>query len=213
MKAVILVGGYGTRLRPLTFSCPKPLVPFLNVPIVTHQIEALVRVGVKEVILAVNVQPDTMREFLTSCEQKYGIKIHISIETEPMGTAGPLALARDLLLAGVKEGERQPFFMFNSDVSCDYPLQEMLDFHNKSGGDGTILVTRVQDPSKSVLFDCQLSARSLCVQIWSRCQRREGTCGSICGEAKHLRLGPHQCRHLLARCVRCEPRSNASNFN
>ena len=57
MKALILVGGFGTRLRPLTFSCPKPLVELANQPIVAHQLEALAKVGCKEVILAINYQP------------------------------------------------------------------------------------------------------------------------------------------------------------
>ena len=64
------MGGYGTRLRPLTFSVPKPLVPFANLPIISHQIEALVRVGVKTIILAVNVQPETMIKFLKEAEIK-----------------------------------------------------------------------------------------------------------------------------------------------
>lgn len=64
------MGGYGTRLRPLTFSVPKPLVPFANLPIISHQIEALVRVGVKKIILAVNVQPETMIKFLKEAEIK-----------------------------------------------------------------------------------------------------------------------------------------------
>lgn len=63
-KALILVGGYGTRLRPLTFDAPKPLVPFANKAIVMHQIEALVKVGVTEVVLAVSYQSDVMEEYL-----------------------------------------------------------------------------------------------------------------------------------------------------
>ncbi|KAG7391116.1 cytochrome c1 [Phytophthora pseudosyringae] len=142
MKALILVGGFGTRLRPLTLSCPKPLVEFCNKSIVMHQIEALVAVGVTEVILAVNYQPQVMLAALESMEKKYLIKISCSHETEPLGTAGPLALARELLDDG------DPFFVFNSDVICEYRLQDFLDFHRARGAEGTIMVTRVDEPSK-----------------------------------------------------------------
>lgn len=143
MKALILVGGYGTRLRPFTFSCPKPLVPFANLPILQHQIEACVKVGVKKIILAVNVAPDQMREYIASAESKYNITIICSIETEPMGTAGPIALAAKHLTE-----DKEPFFMFNSDVICQFPLSSMLRYHLSHGGEGTLFVTAVEDPSK-----------------------------------------------------------------
>lgn len=143
MKALILVGGYGTRLRPLTFSVAKPLVPFCNKPIVMHQIEALVKVGVKEIILAVNYEPQAMLEFLEKASKDLGVKITCSKEEEPLGTAGPIALASKLLLA-----DNEPFFMFNSDVICTFPLKEMLAFHKAHGKEGTIMVTPVEDPSK-----------------------------------------------------------------
>ncbi|KAH0889779.1 hypothetical protein HID58_052208 [Brassica napus] len=98
MKALILVGGFGTRLRPLTLSFPKPLVDFANKPMILHQIEALKAVGVDEVVLAINYQPEVMLNFLKDFEAKLEIKITCSQETEPMGTAGPLALARDKLV-------------------------------------------------------------------------------------------------------------------
>ncbi|KAA6420510.1 MAG: GDP-mannose pyrophosphorylase [Trebouxia sp. A1-2] len=123
MKALILVGGYGTRLRPLTLTVPKPIVDFANKPMIIHQIEALKRAGCDEVVLAINYQPK---------------------ETEPMGTAGPLRLASDIL----DDGSGNPFFVLNSDVICDFPLKEMLAFHKQKGAEGTILVTRVEDPSK-----------------------------------------------------------------
>lgn len=88
MKALILVGGFGTRLRPLTLSKPKPLVEFCNKPMILHQIEALKAVGVNEVVLAINYQPETMMAFIQEYEQKIGIKITVSKEDEPMGTAG-----------------------------------------------------------------------------------------------------------------------------
>lgn len=151
MKAIILVGGYGTRLRPLTFTCAKPLVPFCNKPIMRHQIEALASVGVKEVILAVSYRPDSMRAFIDRVGKDLGVKVTISLEDEPLGTAGPLALARKLLEADGGE----PFFMLNSDVICEFPFKSMLSFHRAHGGEGTIFVTPVEDPSKFgvVLYD------------------------------------------------------------
>ena len=85
MKALILVGGYGTRLRPLTLSVPKPLVSFCNKSIIEHQIAAAVQAGVDHVILAVGYQPKEMMESLGELEQRYKIKITCSIEDEPLG--------------------------------------------------------------------------------------------------------------------------------
>lgn len=144
MKALILVGGYGTRLRPLTLTVPKPLVEFCNKPMICHQILALKAVGVTEVILAINYRPEVMMGFIDEWAEKLGVKIVCSQETEPMGTAGPLALARHLL----DDGKGTPFFVLNSDVVCDYPLKDMLDFHTARSAEATILVTKVDDPSK-----------------------------------------------------------------
>nr|ACK87007.1 GDP-mannose pyrophosphorylase [Carica papaya] len=144
MKALILVGGFGTRLRPLTLSMPKPLVDFANKPMILHQIEALKAAGVSEVILAINYQPEVMLNFLKEFEKKLEIKITCSQETEPLGTAGPLALARDKLI----DESGEPFFVLNSDVISEYPLTEMIKFHNSHGGEASIMVTKVDEPSK-----------------------------------------------------------------
>ncbi|KAL1104605.1 hypothetical protein V6Z11_D04G076300 [Gossypium hirsutum] len=113
MKALILVGGFGTRLRPLTLSIPKPLVEFANKPMILHQIEALKAVGVTEVVLAINYQPEWTLYF----------------------SAGPLALARDKLI----DGSGEPFL---------YPFKEMIEFHKAHGGEASIVVTKVDEPSK-----------------------------------------------------------------
>ncbi|KAE8661116.1 putative mannose-1-phosphate guanylyltransferase 2 [Hibiscus syriacus] len=144
MKAIILVGGFGTRLRPLTLSVPKPLVDFANKPMILHQIEALKAIGVTEVVLAINYQPEVMLNFLKEFEEKLGIKITCSQETEPLGTAGPLALARDKLI----DGSGEPFFVLNSDVISEYPLKKMISFHKGHGGEASIMVTKVDEPSK-----------------------------------------------------------------
>ncbi len=78
--------GFGTRLRPLTFTMPKPLVDFANRPMIMHQIEALAKVGVKEIVLAVNYQPHVMVEAMKRVEEDYNIKVTFSLETEPLGT-------------------------------------------------------------------------------------------------------------------------------
>lgn len=142
MKAMILVGGYGTRLRPLTLTVPKPLVDFCNKAMILHQIEALAAVGVSEVVLAVNYQPEKMMQFLQEKEKELGIKISTSKEEEPLGTGGPIKLAESLLNDG------EPFFVLNSDVACSFPFQEMLAFQKETGADGVLLATPVEDPSK-----------------------------------------------------------------
>ncbi|XP_018565703.1 mannose-1-phosphate guanyltransferase beta [Anoplophora glabripennis] len=142
-RALILVGGYGTRLRPLTLSRPKPLVEFANKPILLHQIEALVAAGVTEVILAVSYRAEQMEQELIKEAQKLGISIIFSHETEPLGTAGPLALAKNILSKSSK-----PFYVLNSDIICDFPFKELADFHESHGKEGTIVVTRVEEPSK-----------------------------------------------------------------
>ncbi|XP_014673231.1 PREDICTED: mannose-1-phosphate guanyltransferase beta-like [Priapulus caudatus] len=143
MKALILVGGYGTRLRPLTLSKPKPLVEFCNKPMMLHQVEALVKAGVTHVILAVSYRAELLEKAMRKQEDKLGIKITVSIEETPLGTAGPLALARELLTT-----DSDPFFVLNSDVICDFPFEEMLEFHRGHGRQGTIVVTKVEEPSK-----------------------------------------------------------------
>jgi len=142
---LILIGGYGTRLRPLTLTVPKPLVDFGDKPILCHQIDALAKAGVKEVILAVNNLPPELMSSLITLEEKYNVKISISIENEPLGTAGPIRLAKEKIL---QDNESGMFFVFNSDVICDYPLEKFVEFHKAHGREGTILTTLVEDPTR-----------------------------------------------------------------
>lgn len=143
IRALILVGGYGTRLRPLTLSRPKPLVEFANKPMLLHQLEALVQVGVTDVVLAVSYRAQEMETDLKEEANKLGVNLIFSHESEPLGTAGPLALARDYL-----SKNDEPFFVLNSDIICDFPFKEMISYHKTHGREGTILVTRVEEPSK-----------------------------------------------------------------
>lgn len=98
-----------------------------------------------EIILAINYQPEVMMKELAVYEEMYKVKITCSLENEPLGTAGPIRLARDLILNDNPSGL---LFVFNSDVICHYPLEKLIEFHKSHGGEGTIMVTEVQDPSK-----------------------------------------------------------------
>ncbi|KAJ6635597.1 Mannose-1-phosphate guanyltransferase beta [Pseudolycoriella hygida] len=142
-RALILVGGYGTRLRPLTLSRPKPLVEFANKPILMHQIEALVEVGVRQVILAVSYRAEQMESELKKETEKLGVELIFSHETEPLGTAGPLALAKEIL-----SQSSEPFFVLNSDIICDFPFKQLETFHRNHGREGTVVVTKVEEPAK-----------------------------------------------------------------
>ncbi|KAI9741216.1 MAG: mannose-1-phosphate guanyltransferase [Cirrosporium novae-zelandiae] len=168
MKALILVGGFGTRLRPLvrsthspakptsasfdfvkpcdlksTLTIPKPLVEFANRPMILHQIESLATAGVTDIVLAVNYRPETMVKVLQQYGKEYNVNIEFSVETEPLGTAGPLKLAEKIL-----GKDDSPFFVLNSDVICEYPFKQLADFHREHGDEGTIVVTKVEEPSK-----------------------------------------------------------------
>lgn len=142
-----------------------------------HQIKQLMKVGVNHVILAVSYKADMMSSFIEEQQKILGIKITLSHENTPLGTAGPIALARDQLLdlpasngcnKQVSEGNNNndvakgqydsvPFFVLNSDIICDYPFQRMIDFHKSHKAEGTIVVTRVEEPSKYgvVIYDQQ----------------------------------------------------------
>ncbi|XP_022190606.2 mannose-1-phosphate guanyltransferase beta [Nilaparvata lugens] len=143
MKALILVGGYGTRLRPLTLSRPKPLVEFANKPMLLHQMEALVAAGVKHVVLAVSYHAEEMEKELRIQAERLNVRLDFSHETEPLGTAGPLALAAEIL-----NQTDEPFFVLNSDIICEFPFTELYEFHKNHKREGTIVVTKVEEPSK-----------------------------------------------------------------
>lgn len=96
----------------------------------------IIQAGVTDIVLAVNYRPEIMVAALKEYEQEYGVSITFSVETEPLGTAGPLALAREIL-----GKDDSPFFVLNSDVICDYPFDKVRDFHASHGNEGTIIVS------------------------------------------------------------------------
>ncbi|HTY81727.1 MAG TPA: NDP-sugar synthase, partial [Dehalococcoidales bacterium] len=138
-KAVILVGGPGTRLRPLTDDRPKSVVPVLNYPAIEHTFAYLKKYGVTEIILAVNYLPDVIEKCFGD-GSRCGIKLIYNMEKEPLGTAGAVKNAARYI-----DGT---FFVFNGDLFTDLNLAEMFNFHRKSKAKATISLTWVDDPSR-----------------------------------------------------------------
>lgn len=145
MKALILCGGFGNNLKPLTFSKPKMLVEFGDKPIIEHQIEAQTKVGIQEIILAISSKPDSLVQYMKTVQKKYGVHIIYSQEQEPLGTAGPQKLAESKICA---ENTDNLFFVLNADIICDFPFEKLQQFHKWHSADATMQLTMVEDPSK-----------------------------------------------------------------
>jgi len=122
MKAVILAGGLGTRLRPFTEVIPKPLLPIGEKAVLEVQIEQLKRYGFDEIFLATNYKSEYIEKFFGD-GSSYGVKLHISKETEPLGTAGPLTLLRDSLT--------EPFVVMNGDILTSLDFAKFYSFATK----------------------------------------------------------------------------------
>ncbi len=107
MQALILAGGKGTRLRPLTVYTPKPIVPFLNRPFLLYQIEILQRAGIKDITLSLNYQPDKIEHILGDGSD-YGVNLRYITEPSPMGTGGAYKFAADSI--------RETTIVLNGDI-------------------------------------------------------------------------------------------------
>jgi mannose-1-phosphate guanylyltransferase len=138
MQAVILVGGEGTRLRPLTSNLPKPVVPLVDRPFIAFMLEWLRRHGVDDVIMSCGFKADRVREALGD-GSRYGVALRFVEEPEPRGTAGALKYAEDLLA--------DRFLMLNGDVLSDMDLSAQVAQHEATGARGTLALVGVEDPS------------------------------------------------------------------
>lgn len=139
MKAVIIAGGEGTRLRPLTYSVPKPIVPVVNLPFLFHQIELLVRHGIGEIILNLHYFSEEIKKSIGD-GSAWGIKIYYSIEERPLGTAGAVKNAEEYF-------DAEPMVIFNGDVLTDLDLSKLIQFHEQKKARVTLTLTEVEDPT------------------------------------------------------------------
>ncbi len=152
MKAVILAGGEGTRLRPLTLSTPKPVVPVVDRPFLRHQLELLLGAGVKEVVFAVAYRPDRV-EAVFGDGRALGIKIHYAVEETPLGTGGAVKNAEPLL-----DGRT---IVLNGDVLTDVDLGQVLAGHEASRASATLVLAPVPNPSAYGLVETDPDGRVL----------------------------------------------------
>jgi mannose-1-phosphate guanylyltransferase len=140
MQAIVLVGGEGTRLRPLTSTVPKPALTLVDRPFLAYMVEWLGRHGVEEVFLACGFLPDVLREALGEGEHS-GARIRYVVEPEPLGTAGAIRYAADEL--GDELGDR--FLALNGDVLTDLDLGALLAAHEERGASATVGLHPVED--------------------------------------------------------------------
>jgi len=139
LKALVLAGGFGTRLRPLSCSRPKTLFPLANQPLIDYALQSLAEGGVETVILSVHYMADNIVRYLGPT--KYGMDILYSREQRPFGKGGGIKNAEDML-----NGE--PFIVINGDIITDLDLRRFISFHEEKGGLATIALYQVTDPSR-----------------------------------------------------------------
>jgi mannose-1-phosphate guanylyltransferase len=152
MQALILAGGKGTRLRPLTVYTPKPIVPVLNRSFLLYQIEILRRAGIREIILSLNYQPDKIQQQLGD-GQNYGVHLRYVTEPQPMGTAGAYKFAASEI------GETT--VVFNGDILTDIDIAGVIAQHKERRAEASIVLTPVENPSAYGLVETGADERVL----------------------------------------------------
>ena len=138
MKAIVLVGGEGTRLRPLTYATPKPLLPIANQAFLERQLTWLARHGVDEVVLSLGYLPDAFESHFP--DGRFGdLTLRYAVEDHPLGTAGAIRFAA--------KGLDERLVVCNGDVLTTLDLGDLVAFHDERGAEATICLTKVADPS------------------------------------------------------------------
>lgn len=138
MKGIIIAGGLGTRLRPLTYSRPKHLLPVANCPFLEYQIALLKQHGVDEVVFATNYFADMIENHFGDGSH-FGIKLRYAIEDQPLGTAGAIRNAANLLT-------NETIIVFNGDILTDFDLSSLISFHKSNRAKATIALRPVNKP-------------------------------------------------------------------
>ena len=139
MKGAMLVGGFGTRLRPLTITTPKPMLPLVNIPFLQIELEHLRNHGVDEVVLSTGYLPAVFDEYFGD-GSRLGIKLSHVTEDKPLGTCGAIKNVADHL------GD-EPVIVCNGDILTDLDIGALVEYHRRKGAVVTITLTPVEDPT------------------------------------------------------------------
>lgn len=140
MKAIILAGGEGTRLRPLSCNKPKPMIRLFDRPLLEHIVLLLKRCGFTELCMTLHYLPKVIKDYFGD-GRDWGVRIEYRTETQPAGTAGSVRACRDF--AG-----NEDILVISGDAACSYDLRAMMEQHRLSGADATILVRKSDEPSE-----------------------------------------------------------------
>ena len=149
---ILLVGGFGTRLSPLTNKTPKPMLPIANLPVTEHQLLVAKAAGITKVVLATAYLAETFTPYFGD-GSNWGMDLKYALETEPLGTGGAIRNAAELILAEISENE--PIVVFNGDVLSRHNLAAQIKLHQSSSAAATLHLVSVEDarPYGCVPFD------------------------------------------------------------
>ncbi len=146
------MGGEGTRLRPLTYTVVKSMVPVVNKPFIEHVISRLAEHGIDEIVLAMGYKPNSIFDYFRKSASLH-VKLTYSLEEKPLGTAGAVKHAADHV--------NDTFFVLNGDVFSDIDYTDMLNFHRRNKARATIALTEVEDPTKFGVVETDEEGRVL----------------------------------------------------
>jgi len=168
MQALILAGGKGTRLRPLTMHTPKPIVPIVNRPFLLYQIDLLKKAGITDIILSLSYQPKKIEDVLGDGTD-YSMHIVYTVEAQPLGTAGAFKNAESYI--------SESTVVFNGDILTDIDLAKVLDQHHTNKATATIVLTRVPNPTSYGLVETGADGRVQ--RFLEKPKAEEVTCNTI----------------------------------
>jgi NDP-sugar pyrophosphorylase family protein len=150
MKALILAGGKGTRLRPLTINTPKPVVPVVNRPFLSYQLDLIAKAEIMDITLSLSYQPNKIEDVMGDGSAQ-GVRLKYITEPSPMGTGGAYKFATDRT--------DEAIIVFNGDVLTDFSVAELVEKHRDSKADATIALISVEDPSRYGVVETDADGR------------------------------------------------------
>ncbi|MGH9844316.1 MAG: sugar phosphate nucleotidyltransferase [Blastocatellia bacterium] len=185
MQALILAGGEGTRLRPLTIHTPKPVVPIVNRPFLFYQIEILKRAGIRDITLSLSYQPNKIADIFGDGEE-LGLTIRYTVEASPLGTAGAYKNAQEQLT--------DTAVVFNGDILTDIDIAKVIETHRARKAAATIVLVPVENPSAYGLVETEADGRVR--RFLEKPKPEEITCNTI--NAGVYVLEPHVLDYIPA---------------